>query len=167
MLQDNIIFLLQIFVNVVEVKDAPLVILFGNMFNGNNYPWGADNANAPWNQSDPEEEVRDIEFSCILKKVAEVSTTDYIGGGISKEWDDDHYVSVTEEPDFSNTDWVSEWKNSEYTPINLIEKLKEISETLAKGEMPQRPEGSRKSYWAVLAKACEGWEQEDEYCEMT
>lgn len=132
-----------------------------------NYPLGADTPDAPWNQSDLEEEVREVEFSCILKKVAEVGTTDYIAGSTYPEWDDDHYVAVTDEPDFSNTDWISEWKNSEYTPINLIEKLKEISLVLAKGEMPQRPEGSRKSYWTVLAKACDGWEQQDEYCEMT
>ena len=132
-----------------------------------NYPLGADNANAPWNQSDPEEEVREVEFSCILKRVAEVGTTDYIAGSTYPEWDDGRYIAVTEEPNFDNTNWLEEWKNQEYTPIDLIEKLKEISETLAKDEMPQRPEGSRKNYWKVLAQACQGWAQEDEYCETT
>ena len=134
----------------------------------NNYPAGAANdPRAPYNFIDPEEEVREVEYSCILKKTAEVGTTNYIGGATYPEWDDDHYVAVTEEPDFSNTDWVSEWNNSEYTPYDLICKLKEIALTLAKGETPTRPRNSRKNYWAVLAKACEGWEQEDEYCEMT
>lgn len=132
-----------------------------------NYPWGADTPDAPWNQSDPEEEVREVEYSCILKKTAEVTTTNYIGGATYPEWDGDRYVAVTESPDFSNTDWVEEWKNSEYTPFDLISKLKEIALTLAKGETPTRPRNSRKNYWQELAKACEGWEQEDEYCEMT
>jgi hypothetical protein len=131
-----------------------------------NYPLGADTPDAPWNQSEPEEEVREVEYSCLMRRVAEVSTTDYIAGSTYPEWDDGRYIAVTENPDFSNTDWLSEWKNSEYTPIDLIEKLKEISETLAKGEMPQRPEGSRKNYWKVLAQACEGWEQEDEEAEQ-
>lgn len=132
-----------------------------------NLPAGAANdPRAPYNQIDPEEEVRDIEFSCILKKVAEVSTTDYIAGSTYPEWDDGRYIAVTEEPDFSNTNWLDEWKNQEYTPIDLIGKLKELAETLAKGETPTRPRNSRKNYWEVLAKACEGWEQEDEYAEM-
>lgn len=132
-----------------------------------NYPAGAANdPRAPYNQSDPEEEVREVEFSCILKKTAEVGTTNYIGGACYPEWDGDRYVALTEEPDFSNTDWVEEWKNSEYTPADLISKLKEISLSLAKGETPTRPRNSRKSYWLELAKACEGWEQEDEYAEM-
>ena len=132
-----------------------------------NYPWGADNANAPWNQSEPDEVEREVEYSCVMRRTAEVGTTNYVGGGTYGEWDGEGYITAVEEPDFDNTDWLEEWKNSEYTPIDLIEKLKEISETLARGEMPQRPEGSRKSYWNVLAKACDGWTQEDEYCEMT
>jgi hypothetical protein len=131
------------------------------------YPAGAEHdANAPYNQSDPEEEVREVEFSCILKKVAEVGTTDYIAGSTYPEWDDGRYIAVTENPDFSNTDWLDEWKNQEYTPADLIGKLKEIALTLAKGETPTRPRNSRKNYWSELTKACEGWEQEDEYAEM-
>ena len=131
------------------------------------YPAGAEHdPRAPWNQSDPEEEVREVEFSCVMTRRADISTTDYIGGRTYPEWDDGSYIAVTEEPNFDNTNWVEEWKNSEYTPIGLIEKLKEVAETLAKGETPTRPRNSRKNYWSVLAKACEGWEQEDEYCEM-
>lgn len=132
-----------------------------------NYPAGAANdPRAPYNQIDIEEEVREVEYSCVMRRIAEIGTFDYIGGGTCKEWDDGRWIAVTENPDFSNTDWLSEWKNSEYTPAELIAKLKEISETLAKGEMPQRPKESRKNYWNVLAKACEGWEQEDEYAEQ-
>ena len=132
-----------------------------------NYPWGADNANAPWNQSEPDEVEREVEYSCVMKRTAEVSTTNYVGGGTYAEWDGEGYITAVEEPDFDNTDWVDEWKNQEYTPADLIGKLKEIAETLAKGETPTRPRNSRKDYWSELARACEGWEQEDEYCEMT
>jgi hypothetical protein len=132
-----------------------------------NYPAGAANdPRAPYNQIDPEEEVREVEYSCLMRRVAEVSTTDYIAGSTYPEWDDGRYIAVTEEPDFENTNWVDEWKNQEYTPADLIGKLKEVAETLAKGETPTRPRNSRKNYWSVLAKACEGWEQEDEYAEM-
>lgn len=132
-----------------------------------NYPAGAEHdPRAPYNQSEPEEEVRDVEFSCILRKTAEVGTTNYIGGGTYPEWDGDRYVAATENPDFSNTDWVEEWKNCESTPLFLIEKLKEISLALAEGKMPERPKNSRKSYWKELAKSCEGWEEEDAECEM-
>lgn len=132
-----------------------------------NYPWGADTANAPWNQSEPEEIEREVEYSCVLRRTAEVGTTNYVGGGTYAEWDGEGYITAVEEPDFDNTDWLEEYKNREYTPIDLIEKLKEIALTLAKDEMPQRPKESRKNYWKVLAQACEGWTQEDEYCEMT
>ena len=132
-----------------------------------NYPAGAANdPRAPYNFSDPEEEVREVEFSCVLTRRANVSTTDYIAGSTYPEWDDGRYIAVTEEPNFDNTNWLEEWKNQEYTPADLIWKLKEIALTLAKGETPTRPRNSRKDYWAVLAKACEGWEQEDEYAEM-
>lgn len=130
-----------------------------------NYPPGATrDPLAPYNQSDPDEIERECEYSCVLKKVTDVATTDYIPGATYPEWDDDHYVAVNEPDDTSNTDWLSAYHECEYTPYDLICKLKDIALTLAEGKMPERPKNSRSKYWSELAKACEGWEQIDEEC---
>lgn len=123
-----------------------------------NYPAGAEyDSRAPWNQSDPEEAVRDINYSCTLMRTAPVSTTDYTPGHI--EWDEDG--CFREDDDFSDTDWMSDFTDQYRTPAQLISLLKDIARDFAEGRTPQK----RKSTWEHIADDCEGWEIDDEYAE--
>lgn len=129
------------------------------MYESGYYPPGAENdPHAPWNQSDPTPVSHDIEYSCTMRRTANVETTDYVPGTIEQEWDGEGYVAVREDDDFSETDWLNEYKEQYRTPLQLIELLREISKELAEGKTPEK----HSSFWRSIIEECEGWELEDE-----
>ncbi len=113
---------------------------------------------APWNQSDPDEAVRDIDYSCTMHRVAPVSTTDYIQG----EWErDEDGFACRSDDDFSDTNWLEEYTDQYRTPEQLIALLKEIATEMAAGRTVQK----RASTWQHIADDCQGWEMDDECAE--
>lgn len=133
------------------------------MYESGYYPTGAEyDPRDPWNQSDPEPVSQDIEYSCVMRRTANVETTDYRPGTIVKEWDGDGYVAVRDEDDFSDTDWLSDFKDTYRTPKELIDLLKETAKELADGKMPQKS----KSFWKDVMADCEDWSIDDEETEM-
>ncbi len=129
------------------------------MFESGYYPMGAENdPRAPWNQSDPEEATRDIDYSCVMHRVQPVSTTEYTPGEYEK--DEDGFV-FREEDDFSDTDWLTEFADQYRNPAQLIAILREIATELAAGRIPQK----RRSQWQHIAEDCQNWEIDDEYAE--
>ncbi len=123
------------------------------------YPAGAEyDPRAPWNQSDPEEAVRDICYSCNMMRTTKVATTDYTPGYVER--DEDGYACRCDD-DFSDTDWLSDFTDQNRTPAQLIALLKEIATAFAQGHTVQK----RQSTWQHIAEDCEGWEIDDEYAE--
>ena len=133
------------------------------MYESGYYPPGAeDDPRAPWNQSDPDPVSQDIEYSCTMRRTANVETTDYVPGTVEKEWDGEGYVAVRDGDDFSDTDWLGEYKEQYRTPLQLIELLRETAKELAEGNIPEK----RVGFWRSVIEECEGWELEDEDTEI-
>ena len=63
------------------------------------------------------------------------------------EWDGDGYVAVHDDDDFSDTDWMSEFKNQNRTPMQLIKTLADIATSFANGRIPEM----RVSEWKDIA----------------
>ncbi len=123
------------------------------------YPAGADyDPRAPWNQSDPDEAVRDICYSCNMTRTTAVSATDYVPGQVEK---DEEGYTFRGDDDFSDTDWLSDFTDQNRTPAQLIAILKEIATEFAAGRTVKK----RPVTWQHIAEDCEGWEIDDEYAE--
>lgn len=138
------------------------------MYDNYNYPAGADNESAPWNQSDPEEKEFSVLCSQSLSKTVTVTTCNYIPGdsGVDYEPDDEggYYADQWHDPDdTSDTDWDEEYHdNDHYTPLQLIELFKQhLENELAKTEDVK---DSRRI--KHLIEECSDWtEDETEYLE--
>lgn len=130
------------------------------MYESGYYPAGAEHdPNAPWNQSEPDAVAKDIEYSCTIKRTASVETTDYVPGTWEKDEDG---VGYRDGDDFSDTDWLSDFKQQYRTPSELIDLLKDTAERLANGERPVTPDVK---FWKDVVADCEKWTIEDEYAE--
>ena len=87
-----------------------------------NYPAGAANdPRAPWNQVEPPAVAFNVAATFTLEKTVELTTVQYEGG----ETDDEGYV---EPYDTLQVDWKDEYKEQQYNPVELLEKLADIVE---------------------------------------
>lgn len=121
------------------------------MYNNYDYPLGADNSLAPWNQVENTEIERDCDVTETIARKVTLSTTDYVA---EEDWDDElgKCISV----DTSETDWSAEYANQEYTALELIAKLKTYVEEDIKNTSPNT---SKVRELKRLLSACDGWEQ--------
>ena len=130
------------------------------MYESGYYPPGAEHdPNAPWNQSEPEHVSQDIEYSCTMRRTATVETTNYVPGTWEKDEDG---FGFRDGDDFSDTDWLSDFKDTYRTPKQLIDLLKETAKELADGKMPNKS----KSFWKDVMADCDDWSIDDEETEM-
>lgn len=133
------------------------------MFESGYYPAGAEHdPNAPWNEREPEPVSQKVEYSCVMRRTAEVETTDYVPGSVEKEWNGEGFIAVRDDDDFTDTDWLAEYNHAYRTPKELIDLLKETAKELAAGKMPDKP----KSFWNDVVADCENWTIEDEDADM-
>lgn len=123
------------------------------MYNNYDYPLGADNSFAPWNQVENSEIERDCEVTETITRKITLSTTDYIA---EEDRDDDFGKCIS--ADTSETDWEEEYSNQEYTVLELIDKLKAYVEEDIKNTSPNTGKGRELQR---LLSACSGWEQVD------
>ena len=65
--------------------------------------------------------------------------------------------------DFSDTDWLSAFKETYRTPAALIDLLKVTAVELAQGVIPAKT----MKFWQDVVADCEKWTIEDEYAEET
>ena len=102
------------------------------MYDNYNYPPGADTPYAPWNEKEIPERTVEIFISQTLSKSTEVTT--------------------------STTDWEAAYKEEHLTPIQLIEKFKEMLTT----HLPD-PISDTKRYMKFkhLIKECENWVEDE------
>lgn len=143
------------------------------MYDNYNYPAGADNARAPWNE--PVIPEKDFEITCSqsLSRTATVTTDNYIPGasGVDYEPDDEggYYASGwQDEDDTSDTNWADEYKSNGYkTPLELIGMLREyLEKDLRNIQRDMLP--NDRSYNATkarmlkgLIKECEAWTEDE------
>lgn len=127
------------------------------------YPMGAEfDPSAPWNDNDPEPVEKEVDYSCTLSRTALVEITDYYPGHVNKEWDEDGYVATHDDDDdndFSDTNWLEEFKDTYRTPIELIGELRKIAENALIGKMP---DDKGESYWMDILADCTDWTVDDE-----
>lgn len=129
------------------------------MYESGYYPAGAEHdPNAPWNQSEPEPVSKVIDYSCTMSRTAAVGITDYVPGTWEKDEDG---FAFRDGDDFSNTDWLSEFKETWRTPKELIDLLKDVASQLAQGVMPSK----KANFWKDVVADCESWTIDDEYAE--
>ena len=121
------------------------------MYNNYDYPLGADNSSAPWNQVENLEIERDCEVTETITRKVTLSTTDYVA---EEDWDDDFGKCIS--ADTSETEWDEEYCNQEDTALELITKLKEYVEEDIKNTSPNTGNGRELQR---LLSACNGWEQ--------
>ena len=121
------------------------------MYNNYDYPLGADNSLAPWNQVENTEIERDCDVEETIARKGTLSTTDYVA-----EEDCDDELGKCISVDTSETDWSAEYANQEYTALELIAKLKTYVEEDIKNTSPNT---SKVRELKRLLSACDGWEQ--------
>ena len=121
------------------------------MYNNYDYPLGADNPLAPWNQVENPEIERDCDVTETIARKVTLSTTDYVA---EEDWDDELGKCISD--DTSETDWSAEYANQEYTALELIAKLKTYVEEDIKNTSPNTSKGRELKR---LLSACDGWEQ--------
>jgi len=117
------------------------------------YPPGAEfNQDAPWNEQEIPEKTFDICISQSLSKNTKVVTNDY--APVVDQDKDGHY----EYDDTSDTDWQAAYKANHLTPIQLINKFKEMLTI----HLPD-PVSDTKRYMKFkhLIKECEGWVEDE------
>ena len=128
-----------------------------------NYPVGADNIHAPWNQPADTKEIEfDVTCSQTLSKTSTVFTNDYIATS-EKEWDGEMWFNDVD-IDTSNTNWEEEYHgNDHYTPIQLIELFQKFLLDEVNGS---NTVNRSTKYLNHLITECNNWvEDETEYFE--
>jgi hypothetical protein len=90
------------------------------MYDNYNYPLGSDNEDSPWNREPIPEREFDVTISQSLSKGVIVHTDKY-------QPEVDKEVGAVY-ADTSDTEWAEVYKEEHYTPLQLIEMLKERCE---------------------------------------
>ena len=148
------------------------------MYDNYHYPAGSDNEQAPWNQSDPEEEEFEVTCSQSLSRTATVWTSNYIPGASGVDYEPDGeggYCASSwhDDPDTSDTNWAEEYKSNGYkTPLQLIQMLREYLEKdlrdIQKDMLPNDRsfKATKARRLKGLIEECDCWtEDETEYVE--
>jgi hypothetical protein len=138
------------------------------MYDNYNYPAGADNEMAPWNEPLIPEKDFDITCSQSLSKTVTVTTNNYIPGasGVDYEPDDEggYCACGWHDPDdTSDTNWADEYHANDYhTPLQLIELFKQYLEN----DLNRMGEVKNEKWIKHLIEECSDWIEDDtEYVE--
>ena len=137
-----------------------------------NYPPGAANdPSAPYNQVDVSE--KDFDVTCVqcLSKTVTVATNDYIPGASGVDYEPDgeggYCACGWQDPDdTSDTNWSKEYQYDHYTPLQLIQILKEkVMKELETLENTPVDEKSHDSKVFEVRKLKHLIEECDDWCE--
>ena len=133
------------------------------MYDNYNYPPGADNEFAPWNEVEVPEKDFDVTCSQSLSKTVTVCTNNYIPGASGCDYEPDgeggySAIGWHEDDDTSDTDWAQEYHENDYhTPAQLLELFKNILVRDLENGNPFRSE----KYTKQLIEECEGWTEDE------
>jgi hypothetical protein len=138
------------------------------MYDNYNYPAGADNEMAPWNEPLIPEKDFDITCSQSLSKTVTVTTNNYIPGASGVDYEPDgeggcSAVGWHDPDDTSDTNWADEYHdNDHYTPLQLIELFRKHLEN----ELNRMAEVKNEKWIKHLIEECSDWIEDDtEYVE--
>ena len=141
-----------------------------------NYPPGAANdPNAPYNQVDVPEKDFDVTCSQSLSRTAVVTTNNYIPGASGCDYEPDgeggYCACGWQDPDdTSGTDWSKEYGNDHYTPLQLIQMLREyVANDLDRVDIIAEETNQSKAFLERrlkhLIEECDCWnDDETEFC---
>lgn len=123
------------------------------MMNNYDYPMGADNPNAPWNQEDNTEREFHVNVSQLFGKTDTVKSSDYVIESSDKDEDGYQNISI----DTSNVDFEKEWKDQRYDINDLLKEL----ERLAIKELEKTPKENigKISHFKRIIQSCKGWKE--------
>jgi hypothetical protein len=116
------------------------------MYDNYNYPCGADNPQAPWNEPVVKEREFKVSVLQVLTKDVVISTDDY-----QPEFDEEYGTTFA---NTENTDWVKSFENVHYTPLQLIDACKKI----AKWAIDNNVKRIDDLYLPRVAEDCNGWQ---------
>lgn len=118
-----------------------------------NYPMMSQSQlnSAPWNEKEQSVITRDCEITETVTRKVTLATTDY-----SADSDYDDELGACSSVDTTETDWVAEYEEQEYTVLELIDKLKKYVEEDIKNTSPNT---GNSRHLKRLLSACNGWEQ--------
>lgn len=126
------------------------------MYDNYNYPQGADNPSAPWNEPlDPEPKEFEIVISQCLSKSLKVLTQDY-----TKEYEEESGLILTNTED---TEWKTVYEDEgHYTIDELLKTFK----WLLRKVIDEDVDYNMKDYYKHLIEECDNWyTNETEICE--
>lgn len=119
-----------------------------------NYPLGAEfDDSAPWNEKRVEDREFEVTVSETLSRYTTVSTHDYIP--INYHDEDGEY---TEDADTSDTNWVTAYKESNYSITDLLKELKSLCKYCLTSTQLEKVKRNKLNN---IIKACEGWVEDD------
>jgi hypothetical protein len=118
------------------------------MYDNYNYPEGADNEMAPWNQGENKPIEREVIATFTLSTSKPTSTTHYYCEGDKYEG----YYEVTDD-----TDWTKEYQEQHYTPLGLINEFK----TFLEEQKEKKTDKSKIHKIEWLIKECSDWNEDE------
>lgn len=120
-----------------------------------NYPTMSQSQlnSAPWNDKENSVIERDCEVTETVTRKVTLATTDYI-----EDSDYDDELGACSSVDTSETDWVTEYEEQEYSIIELLSKLKKyVTDDLRNTNHSLRQQKELQK----LLLVCDSWKQED------
>lgn len=128
------------------------------MYDNYNYPMGADNPDAPWNEPIQQERAFTCEVTETYTRTVCIKTDKY-----TKYVEKDEDGTGLCEIDTSDVDWEQEYKDSCYTIQDLLKELN----IYLKQELENTKEDSLKTKRIKnMLSNCEAWEQSELYVEQ-
>ena len=108
---------------------------------------------APWNEKELSVITRDCEITETVTRKVTLATTDYCS---DSDYDDELGACIS--VDTSETDWVAEYEEQEYSIIELLSKLKKyVADDLRNTNHSLRQQKELQK----LLLVCDSWKQED------
>lgn len=124
-------------------------------YNNGNYPLMSQSQwnSAPWNEKEQSAITRDCEITETVTRKVTLATKDY---SAYSDYDDE--LGACSSVDTTETDWVAEYEEQEYSIIELLSKLKEyVADDLKNtNHSPKQQKELQK-----LLLVCDSWKQED------
>lgn len=124
------------------------------MYDNYNYPAGADNEQAPWNQEPVPEREFEVTVSQTLSRTVKIKTDDYVHVVTNERHNGIH----EDYADTTDTDWKAAYQNADFKIQDLLLELKSyVQSDLAMSGTHT----SKGKYLKSLLAACEGWIEDD------
>lgn len=124
--------------------------------NNYNYPEGANNSLAPWNQEEQDSELIEVTISQTFSKQLEIEVDDY---ETIKDYDENGVYFWNDYSGCNLNDYVEEQHK---TITKILKEIPELYETFLKLDLNNKKEVELfKHYLFILAEACKDWTEDE------